>query len=349
MKDILIAFPQYKGGGHDSMSAYYSTVRDELKNLDWNVLEAIPQNYEKILKTYSDKYSLVRRATFSFIRITRLWILEYWAFLFFISLNKTKTPLLAISQEYAPVFYKKRSIVIVHDMIQAEHPRSKQAEILYKYIIPWSLRKCAAVISVSKTTQATLLNYGITSSVVYNHIDLDKQDNKQRHLYTKEAPSTALWIGTAASHKSLGTLLHAAAHFPKLTFHIVLPERDVSLIPHPPLNVNLHTNLSNNELRDFYLNTDIFISTSLDEGYGRPAMEARILGCKLVLSDLPIYRELHNGAACFFVPGDSSALITTLNVLITDNNSVFESDLSILVATKDELAKKVSNLATKIF
>lgn len=348
MKDIIIAFPQYKGEAHDSMSIYYSTVREELVSLGWNVLGAIPQNYEEILKNYPGKYSFFSRLVFCLVRTTRSWMLEYWVFLFFISLNRAGAPLLAISQEYAPVFYKNRSIVVVHDMIQQNYPRSTLVGMLYKHIIPWSLRKCAAAVSVSKTTQSILLDCGVASSVVYNYIDIGEQEKNHHQLKVKKFPSSVLWVGTAARHKSLETLLLAAAQIPELTFNVILPGRDVSLISSPSSNVNLRSDLSSNALRDLYLSSDIFISTSLDEGYGRPAMEARVLGCRLILSDLPIYKELHGGAASFFEPGDSNELIAALKVSMKDNVNVVNADLSSLTATKDELAKEVSNLAIKI-
>ena len=40
-------------------------------------------------------------------------------------------------------------------------------------------------------------------------------------------------------------------------------------------------------------NASVFLSTSLNEGFGMPAAEARSLGIKLVLADIPVYREIH--------------------------------------------------------
>ena len=348
MKEILIAFPQHRGSGHDSMSIYHSNVKEELVNLGWNVLEVIPQNYETILNRLLPSLSSIIRHAFPVARATRSWILEYWLFLFFLKLNKSSPPLVAISQEYAPIFNKKKSIVIVHDMIQQNFPRSMQAKIFYKNIIPWALRKCSGIISVSKTTQSILMQYKISSNVVYNSIDLATQEKTQNSKNESKSISTVLWVGTAAKHKSLDTLLLAAAQTPELTFNVILPERDSSLIPKPSSNVYFHSNISNHTLRDLYLNTDIFVSTSLDEGYGRPAMEARILGCRLILSDLSIYRELHAGAAIFFPPGDSKMLAAALKTSIKNDTNEFQYSLHGLIAEKDELAKELSKLALKI-
>jgi glycosyltransferase involved in cell wall biosynthesis len=51
----------------------------------------------------------------------------------------------------------------------------------------------------------------------------------------------------------------------------------------------------------FYANSKAFISTSLDEGFNLPAMEAREFFCiPLILSNIPVHRELHSHVAYFF-------------------------------------------------
>ena len=42
-------------------------------------------------------------------------------------------------------------------------------------------------------------------------------------------------------------------------------------------------------------------------------------GCALLLSDIPTFRELWDGAASFFDPGDRNGMIGCLRSLISDN------------------------------
>ncbi len=70
------------------------------------------------------------------------------------------------------------------------------------------------------------------------------------------------------------------------------------------LNVVFHCGIDDTSLEKNYRENAIFVSSSLDEGYGRPAMEARLRGLRLVLSIFPVYRELHEGYASFFKPTD---------------------------------------------
>jgi glycosyltransferase involved in cell wall biosynthesis len=58
---------------------------------------------------------------------------------------------------------------------------------------------------------------------------------------------------------------------------------------------------------------EIFVSPALYEPFGLTVLEAAAAGCALVLSDIPPFRELWDGAAQFVDPGDSAAFADTLN------------------------------------
>ena len=62
----------------------------------------------------------------------------------------------------------------------------------------------------------------------------------------------------------------------------------------------------------------IFVSPSLYEPFGLAVLEAAQAGCPLVLSDIASFRELWEGAAVFFPPGDDRALAAALSDLAAD-------------------------------
>jgi glycosyltransferase involved in cell wall biosynthesis len=63
-------------------------------------------------------------------------------------------------------------------------------------------------------------------------------------------------------------------------------------------------NLSAAELRGWLSRGPIFVSAARYEPFGLAVLEAAQAGCALVLSDIPTFRELWDGAARFVVPGD---------------------------------------------
>lgn len=71
--------------------------------------------------------------------------------------------------------------------------------------------------------------------------------------------------------------------------------------------------LPNDEIRRLMAKCLLFVSPSLYEPFGLAALEAASAGTPLVLSDIPTYRELWEGAALFFPPRDASALAVAVD------------------------------------
>jgi glycosyltransferase involved in cell wall biosynthesis len=85
-------------------------------------------------------------------------------------------------------------------------------------------------------------------------------------------------------------------------------------------NLEIVTSSSDNECIQFYDTCDIFVSSSLFEGFGMPPLEAMARGCACVLFDCQGFREYaKNEANALIVPvGDQQALLTAVIRLIND-------------------------------
>jgi glycosyltransferase involved in cell wall biosynthesis len=64
-----------------------------------------------------------------------------------------------------------------------------------------------------------------------------------------------------------------------------------------------------------YAQASVFVSVALYEPFGLAVLEAAQAGCALVLSAIPTFRELWDGAALFVDPDDTDALANTLHDL----------------------------------
>lgn len=66
------------------------------------------------------------------------------------------------------------------------------------------------------------------------------------------------------------------------------------------------------QLRQLYRSASAVIQASLDEGFGLPVGEAALFAKPVVLSDIPIFREIVSADGYFFTPGDRDAFSNSL-------------------------------------
>lgn len=62
----------------------------------------------------------------------------------------------------------------------------------------------------------------------------------------------------------------------------------------------------------------VFVSAALYEPFGLSVLEAAQAGCALVLSDIPTFRELWDGAALFVAPQDEGGIAGAVDSLLAD-------------------------------
>jgi glycosyltransferase involved in cell wall biosynthesis len=72
--------------------------------------------------------------------------------------------------------------------------------------------------------------------------------------------------------------------------------------------VRFHSGLSEPELAFLYQNAVALVSPSLYEGFCLPALEAARSGCPVIVSELPIFRELLPRGGLFVDPLDVPAI-----------------------------------------
>lgn len=74
------------------------------------------------------------------------------------------------------------------------------------------------------------------------------------------------------------------------------------------------------EMRRLAGRAAIFVSMSVFEPFGLAVLEAAAAEAALVLSDIPTFRELWDGAACFVDPHDPFAVAESINTLSNDGH-----------------------------
>lgn len=71
-------------------------------------------------------------------------------------------------------------------------------------------------------------------------------------------------------------------------------------------------------LRELLGRAAVYVATSRYEPFGLAPLEAALAGCALVMTDIPTFRELWEGCALFYPPGDPAALASACRELLQD-------------------------------
>lgn len=74
--------------------------------------------------------------------------------------------------------------------------------------------------------------------------------------------------------------------------------------------------ISGPDLKWLYSHCALFVSLSLDEGYGLPPVEAASLGCRVLASDIPVFRETLGSHATFVDASDVNAIADAIRAIV---------------------------------
>ena len=85
-------------------------------------------------------------------------------------------------------------------------------------------------------------------------------------------------------------------------------------------NVKILRNLSDFEVKCVYKLCNLFVFPSSYEGFGIPPLEAMAAGCPLVLSDIPVFREITENRGIYFSHDDSESIANSVEKVLSSSS-----------------------------
>ncbi|MFF9562404.1 glycosyltransferase family 4 protein [Leifsonia sp. NPDC014704] len=212
---------------------------------------------------------------------------------------------------------KYRLVLTVHDLIYYRHPtppRDLPAFVrgLWRlYHLAWwpqrlLLNRSDAVVTVSETTKALIAEHRLTKRpvhVVPNAADMPELAPGRAERTAAESKSL-VYMGSFMPYKNVDTLVRAAALLPEYTLHLMSrvsdAERQRLTELAPGARIVFHDGASDEEYAETLAAATALVTASHDEGFGIPLVESMTLGTPVVVSDIPIFREIGGEAALYF-------------------------------------------------
>jgi len=207
-------------------------------------------------------------------------------------------------------------VITIHDLIWHYYPTRNVIENAFNsYILPSIVSRITGVITVSQTSRAALARYfGIDErkiAVVGNGLDLDHW-KPVAPLHAGGKKEYLLVVSANRPYKNTIELIENRDLWStRFGLKIVSSKARYGLaIRRAVAAANLHhlvvflDDIPESALIDLYRNCAAVVHPSLMEGFSRPALEAIALGRPVILSDIPVHREIFDGVAIFVTPGD---------------------------------------------
>ena len=197
----------------------------------------------------------------------------------------------------------------IHDVVFLDVPglSGKIGTIARKWFYSHAAKKSRIVFTVSNFSKSRIEQHlGIKSEKVittYNALpqwfskDVNKKIQKEDYM---------LFVGNIKKHKGLSTLLKALQIVyskglcPKLMIvgnsdNFRTGDNDIwnQISACPQGSVIFTGRISDSELKEVYAKAKVLIQPSLYEGFGMPPLEALSLETDVILSDIPVFKEIY--------------------------------------------------------
>lgn len=228
-------------------------------------------------------------------------------------------------------FGRRYSLVLtLHDLIYYAHPTPPR-DLPWPVRLGWRLYHLAwwpqrlllnradAVVTVSETTRVLMRQHRLTKrsiTVVPNAAD------RPAVVARRERPSgiELVYMGSFMPYKGVETLVEALHSLPGARLHLLsgirAADRERFEAAAPSGALVVHDGVSDEEYSALLEGATALVSASHAEGFGIPLVEAMGRGTPVVVSDIPIFREIGGETALYATAGDAGSFAAAVSQLL---------------------------------
>ena len=256
--------------------------------------------------------------------------------LIFKNLVRKINPSLIFSPYHLGYFLENTpQISIIYDLISLTIFKERVDTYLYhKFMLKSLINNCKFIITSSKSTKDDIVKiFKVREDkikVVY--LGVDKERFKNLNL---QKENFYLIVNATFPYKNVDyviklwrkfdikeNLIIVGYYHKYIKYHNYLKELTKKL--NLENRIIFYPKVTDEELIELYNKAKALISPSLKEGFGLPPLEALACGTPIILSNIPVYKEIYNDIGIFFDLNNDESFLFALEKLKNLNKEEFE-------------------------
>ena len=236
----------------------------------------------------------------------------------------------------------RHKVMTVHDLSFLQNPSwySRAYYWYYRFMTPLAVKTSQHILTVSEFSKSEILRFypflkAEKISVVYNAIDrqlFKPQTSDLRPQTLDLSPQTSdpfvLCVSSIDPRKNFARLIEACQGLTGAKLYIVGKYNRVfsqqMALDTTPDHIQFLGRVSDEKLVRLYNQAACFVFPSLYEGFGLPPLEAMACGCPVLVSDIPVEREVCGDAAHYFNPLDPNNILHTITQYLNNADVIKE-------------------------
>ncbi|MFN8414509.1 MAG: glycosyltransferase family 1 protein [Anaerolineales bacterium] len=252
-------------------------------------------------------------------------------------------------------------VVTLHDASVFDHPEWFNPTFAAWTRLSWKMlaKRAKAIITVSNFSQERLsFHLSIPREkihVIYNGVGEPFEPQSQiaieliKEKYELNKPYF-LFVGTDEPRKNVAGLVQAWENLNLKSHSLFIAGEEGKVFANQKVREarSLQTYVSDEELPALYSGATAFIVPSFYEGFGLTVLEAMACGTPVIISDIPVFRELFEETALFINPFEPKEIANAMLKIIEDKSLAMKlRERGLIHAAKfswDESARKTQDV-----
>ena len=256
-----------------------------------------------------------------------------------------------------PFLPSRKVIHTIHDIGHYLEMPNLLKKIIYRFIwFEWPIKFSRKILFDSSITKKRVINTFLfkpqSSAVILLSSPLSISENRTTPKASKLLK--VLQIGTKRN-KNLTNLLKAVTKLDFVELIVVgkIGLYDQSLITQYNISVKNFVNISEEELKNLYLESDVLFFGSKHEGFGLPILEAQSAHLPVITSNFEPMTEVANKGALYVDPYNIGDIRRKLNIIHTNlslRKELIDAGLeNIKLLSQDAMLKKYFKVYNEVY